>query len=75
MTTESPIIGAWYVNPSCQFVKVWAIVYVYGRPKKVVLSYLSGIQEVVSLNGWYDLELERYPQRKQHNKAAASSIA
>ncbi len=62
---QQPVIGAWYVNSNCQFLRVWAMVLDHGRPSRVVLSYLSGARQSVTLEAWHELDLRRYPQKKQ----------
>ena len=62
---QQPVVGAWYVNSNCQVLRVWAMVFDHGKPRKVVLSYLSGVRQTVSVADWYKLDLRRYPQRKQ----------
>lgn len=62
---QQPVIGAWYVNSNCQFLRVWAMVLDHGKPNRVVLSYLSGTRQSVSLADWHTLDLRRYPQKKQ----------
>ena len=70
---QQPVVGAWYVNSNCQFLRVWAMVFDHGKPKKVVLSSLRGARQTVRVSDWHELDLRRYPQRKQ--KQDATSMA
>ena len=70
--TQQPVAGAWYVDSNCQFLRVWALVYIQGQIQKVVLSYLNGQQEIIDLDQWCSLDLVSYPQKKQRRRTAAS---
>ena len=72
---QQPIVGAWYVNANCQFLRVWAMVFNHGKPQQVVLSYLNGHRQFVDVSEWYELDLKRYPQRKQKHETTSTSMA
>jgi hypothetical protein len=72
-TNHKPIIGAWYLNLRCQFLKVWGMVYNNGEPDKIVLHYLNGMRFIIELEDWRQLDLLRYPtENKQRSRATQS---
>ncbi len=60
---HEPVIGAWYVNLSRQFLKVWGMVYNNGKPQQIVLRYLNGLRLIIELTDWYALDLRRYTEK------------
>ena len=73
---QQPIIGAWYVNANCQFLRVWGVVFNQGKAGQVVLSYLNGNRQFVDMSEWYAQDLRRYPQRKtKQTEPTNTSIA
>jgi len=60
---HEPIIGAWYINLSRQFLSVWGMVYKNGELQKIVLRYLNGLRLIIELEDWYALDLLRYPEK------------
>ncbi len=72
---KQPIVGAWYVNANCQFLRVWGIVFNEGKAGQVVLSYLNGSRQFINMSEWYEQDLRRYPQRKTKQESPSTSTA
>lgn len=67
---HEPIIGAWYINLSSQFLRVWGMVYKNGKPERIVLHYLNGMRYIIKLEDWYKLDLLRYQDEKKQRSGA-----
>lgn len=72
---QQPVIGAWYVNTNCQFLRVWGVVFNQGTAGQVVLSYLNGSRQFINMDEWHAQDLRRYPQRKTKQENPSTSIA
>lgn len=70
---HEPIIGAWYINLSSQFLRVWGMVYKNGEPERIVLHYLNGMRYVIDLKDWYKLDLLRYEDDKKQRSGTTQS--
>lgn len=70
---NEPIIGAWYINLSSQFLRVWGMVYNNGEPQRIVLHYLNGMRFIIELEDWYKLDLLRYPEENKRRSSATQS--
>ncbi len=70
---NEPIIGAWYINLSSQFLRVWGMVYNNGESERIVLHYLNGMRFIIALEDWYKLDLLRYPEENKRRSSATQS--
>jgi len=59
---QMPIIGAWYVNPTGMMFKVRMLGYSLTGPTDVVIEYVEGTTQVVSIQDWRSLDIYVYRQ-------------
>lgn len=70
---HEPVIGAWYINLSSQFLRVWGVAYKNGEPQRIVLHYLNGTRYIIELEDWYKLDLLRYPDENKQRSGATQA--
>jgi hypothetical protein len=58
-STQDPEVGSWYVNRNGKLVKVRLAVYRHEYLSALLLEYLDGQHQIISINDWYCLELHR----------------
>ena len=57
MTTQKPIVNAWYVNQTGKLVKVRMLDYEAGKLAKVLIEYLEGNTILIGIADWNKLDL------------------
>ena len=55
---QSPVVGTWYVNPTGMMFKVRMLGYTRSRPTDVVIEYVEGTTQVVSIQDWQSLDID-----------------
>lgn len=66
---QRPIVGAWYVNPTGMVFKVRMLGYSLTEPTDVVIEYVEGTTQVVSIQDWLSLDIKfhrRLPTPSAH---------
>lgn len=58
-STREPVVGDWYVDHSGMLVKVRLAVYRHEYLSTLLLEYLDGQRQIISIDEWYCLELHR----------------
>ena len=54
---QRPIVGAWYVNSTGMMFKVRMLGYSLTEPTDVVIEYVEGTTQVVSIQDWQSLDI------------------
>ncbi|NOX42867.1 MAG: hypothetical protein GXP19_03915 [Gammaproteobacteria bacterium] len=70
MTTQKPIVNAWYVNQTGKLVKVRMLDYEAGNLAKVLIEYLEGNTILVGINDWNKLDLHIHAWMPMDSKSA-----
>lgn len=68
MTTQKPIVNAWYVNQTGKLVKVRMLDYEKGKLAKVLIEYLEGNTILVAIDDWNKLDLHIHAWMPMDNK-------
>jgi hypothetical protein len=55
---QRPIVGTWYVNPTGMMFKVRMLGYSLTGPTNVVIEYVEGTTQVVSIQDWQSLDVD-----------------
>lgn len=58
--SHNPVPDSWYVNETGKVVKVRLLLYREGKLNAVIIENLEGRRNIVKLEGWYELHLNRY---------------
>ncbi|MFP3873866.1 MAG: hypothetical protein ACLFQT_03540 [Thiohalophilus sp.] len=56
---EDPVVGNWYTNRNGELLRLRLAVYRHEYLSALLLEYLDGHREIISLGDWYALELHR----------------
>ncbi len=57
MQVFNPDPGVWYANHVGQLLQVRTVLYVEKTARRVLLDYINGRRESVSIDGWFGLNL------------------
>lgn len=57
--SEDPVVGSWYSDRDGDLVRVRLAGYWHEELKTLLLEYLDGQLEIVTLDTWYKMELHR----------------
>lgn len=57
--SEDPVVGSWYNDRDGDLVRVRLAGYRHEELKTLLLEYMDGQRELVSLDTWYKMELHR----------------
>ena len=68
-TVHEPVVGAWYVNKTGKVMKVKLVSYTHTFLSSVMIEYLDGTRQIVDIDAWYCLELNRDLQAAARNLA------
>jgi hypothetical protein len=66
---QRPIVGTWYVNPTGMMFRVRLLGYSLTGPTDVVIEYVEGTTQVVSIQDWQSLDISvhtRVPAYSPH---------
>lgn len=57
--TEEPVVGNWYTNQGGELLRLRLAVYRHEYLSALLLEYLDGRREIISIGSWYSMELHR----------------
>lgn len=57
---QKPIVGTWYVNQTGMMFKVRMLGFSGSRPASVVIEYLEGVTQVITLGDWHTLDVSAH---------------
>ena len=67
---QPPIVGTWYINAIGKAFKVRLLSYSGNSPSGVVVEYIEGSTQLVSLYDWLLLDLRVYDWPYTHQSAS-----
>ncbi len=59
-TQVLPTANTWYVNPTGKLIKVRMLSYTQGKLMAVLIEYLEGTSQCVSVEDWNKLDLNKH---------------
>lgn len=57
--SEEPVVGSWYADRSGELLRVRLALYRYEHLTALLLEYMEGGRQIVSIDEWYGMDLHR----------------